>query len=186
MELCYSYDVWFRNDTYDEYHALLASVQSYLASLVSGWAADDRAPASYSCSPSIQINDGELYDGHIAIRATWEPGSAGMTGDTDGIEEWVTYAGNYNAGASAIGRGKKSLHDFLCSTGSSSKALVHKASFGWNHASNTWSATIDLQSHAYSDELDGVHLNVNVPGGQLNPATGVPAVQSAGKPVLVQ
>lgn len=186
MELCYSYDVWFRNDTYDEYHALLASVQSYLASLVSGWTADDRAPAAYSCSPSIQINDGELYDGHIAIRATWEPGSAGMTGDTDGIEEWVTYAGNYNAGASAIGRGKQSLHDFLCSTGFSSKALVHKASFGWNHSAGTWSATIDLQSHAYSDALDGVHLNVNVPGGKLNPATGVPSVPSAGKPVLVQ
>ena len=191
MELCYSYDVWFRNDTYEEYHDLLRRVQQYLARCVKAWTEDKRPPAGYSCNPSIQINDGQLYDGHIAIRAEWAPGSAGMTGETEGVEEAVTYAGTYHAGFQAMGRGAETLHKILNSYGvtdyageGSEYGLEHKASFSWNPSSATWTAHIDVFAVSRRDSLGPVHLVVDPSLFQLQ-HTVSEALGPAGRPSLV-
>lgn len=190
MELCYSYDVWFRNDTYEEYHDLLARVQAYLASCVQAWTEAKRPPAGYSCSPSIQINDGQLYDGHISIRAEWSAGSAGMTGETEGIEMAVTYAGTYNVGFKAMGRGVETLHKILNSYGTTDWSagdgygLRHTASFDWRPSSNTWTVDINLVACDKDRRLGPVHLHTDESLPVLQ-HTVSEALGPAGKPSLV-
>ena len=190
LELCYSYDVWFRNDTYEEYHDLLARVQAYLADCVRKWTQENRPPAGYSCNPSIQINDGQLYDGHIAIRAEWAAGSAGMTGETEGIEMAVTFAGTYNVGFKAMGRGIETLHKILNSYGTTDWSvgegygLRHTASFDWRPSSGTWTVDIDLSACAKSDRLGPVHLHTDSSLPVLQ-HTVSDALGPAGKPSLV-
>ena len=191
MELCYSYDVWFRNDTFDEYHDLLRRVQTYLVKCVRGWTDAGRPPAGYSCNPDVHINDGQLYDGHIAIRAEWAAGSAGMTGETEGIEMAVTYAGTYNAGIHAMGRGIETLQKVLTAYSETDFAdedhaygVRHTASFDWRPSAGTWSATVDVSAVSKHEGLGGVHL-ITDPSVRRLQHTVSEAVEPSGKPVLV-
>ncbi len=191
MELCYSYDVWFRNDTFDEYHDLLRRVQAYLVECVRGWTDAGRPPAGYSCNPDVHINDGQLYDGHIAIRAEWAAGSAGMTGETEGIEMAVTYAGTYNAGFHAMGRGIETLQKVLTAHSETDFAdedhaygVYHAASFDWRPSAGTWTVTVNASAVEKRKGMGGVHVFIDPSVHRLQ-HTVSEAVEPSGKPVLV-
>lgn len=194
MELCYSYDVWFRNDTYDEYHELLRSLTTFIADAAKAWTRDKRPPSSFSCSPDIHINEANLYDGHIAVRAVWAAGSAGMTGETEGILAYVEYHGSFHRGFQAMGRGRETLDRLLNTTSTVSnsqddpkRALTHNASFDYNPDSNTWTCHVNVSmSHVNNNTANPLELPALSGGGNREifvEDIAVPAAP-AGKPSL--